>query len=343
MSAGARLVKHFGAVDDVGHWRATTEQEVRMVWRRIFNRDPEPNETQDSASRQDDEQRSHSAQPSANPPASDDQLTRAIPLHLRQALSQQRRGPATDDPQARLATLRRRRTAALYDVEQGEQAQADDNPWRQRAELLTESLATVESDRAGVLHARNEPYHPVKPVPIRDLHVDLDNDIATVTFAIGNERFRWEEPRDWAERGHQLIPGELVRVSGSTEPLLPEDVPEELRDALRAHLDLSLFVLATDLRDRSLNDEPLPTGPTLADLARPCPLCGGWTDILGRCQACARRNARVQQLDLERNRLLSERAEELEEEHRMAERLPIARRRLADIDTEIATLERGAT
>lgn len=315
-----------------------------MVWRRIFHRDSEPEKPQDSASSQDDEHASHSAQPSANPPASGEgQSARSIPLHLRQALSQSRRGSAMDNPEARLATLRQRRTAALYDVEQGEQAQADDNPWRERAELLTESLETVESDRAATLQADREPYHPVEPAPIRDLRVDLDNDIATVTFAIGDERFRWEEPRDWAERGHQVIRSDLVRISGSSEPLLPADVPEQLRDPLRAHLALSLFVLATDLRDRALNDDTLPADLTLADLARPCPACGGWTDVLGRCQACARRNARIQQLDLERNRLLSERAEELEEEHRMAERLPIARRRLADIDTEIATLERAAT
>jgi hypothetical protein len=258
-------------------------------------------------------------------------------------LAQPRRKPATDDPEARLATLRRRRTAALYDAEQGEMAQAEDNPWRERAELLTESLETVEGDRAKTLHADKEPYCPVEPVPIRGLQVDLHNDIATVAFAIGEERFRWEEPRDWAERGHQVNREDLVRTSGATEPLLPNAIPEGLRDPLRAHLDLSLFVLATDLRDRRLNDETLPADLTLADLARPCPECGGWTNALGRCQACARRNARIQQLDLERNRLLSERAEELEEEHRMAERLSIARRRLADIDTEIAMLEGADT
>ncbi|MGI8976778.1 MAG: hypothetical protein ACR2GS_08670 [Thermomicrobiales bacterium] len=313
-----------------------------MVWRRIFNRDPEPEKPQDSTSRQDEEQGSHSAQPTANPPAWDeDQSTRSIPLHLRQALTQQRRSPETDDPQTRLATLRRRRAAALHDVEQGEQAQADDNPWRERAELLTESLETIESDRSEALNVADEPYHQVEPVPIRDLDVNVDNDIATVTFAIGNEPYRWEEPRDWAERGHHMIREDLVRTSGATDPLVPSDVPEDLRDPLRAHLDLSLFVLATDLRDRALNDEPFPTDFTLADLARPCPKCGGWTDALGHCQACARRNARIQQLDLERNRLLSERAEELEEKHRMAERLPIARRRLADIDTEIAGLEKS--
>ncbi len=313
-----------------------------MVWRRIFNRDSESEKPQYSAFSQDDEHASHSVQPLENPPANEAHAARRIPLHMQQALSGQRRKPETDDPQARLATLRRRRTAALYDAEQGEMAQAEDNPWRERAELLTESLETVESDRAAVIQIDKQPYHPVEPAPIRDLNVDLDNDIATVAFDIGKERFRWEEPRDWAERGRQVIRDDLVRTSGATDPLLPGDVPAALRDPLRAHLDASLFVLATDLRDQALNDEPMPTGLTLADLARPCPKCGGWTDVLGRCQACARRHARIQQLDQERNRLLSERAEELEEEHRMAERLSIARRRLADIDTEIATLERAS-
>lgn len=311
-----------------------------MVWRRIFHRDHEAEEHKQDTPPQADNSASHSAQPSANPPAGEQTPARRLPPHMQRAIGQRQRTGA-DDPKARLATLRRRRTAARYDMEQGELAQQDDNPWKQRASLLTEALETVQSDREETINSEPGPYHPVAPTPIRDPNVSFQNDVATVTLSVGNQDFMYEEPLDWAERGHQIMRSDLVRTSGALDPLLPNDVPPDLREPLRAHLDLSLFVLATDLRDRTLNDDALPDGLTLADLARPCPQCGGWTDVLGRCQNCARRNARIQELDQERNRLLSERAEELEEEHRMAERAPIARRRLADIDTEIAALERS--
>lgn len=310
-----------------------------MVWRRIFHRDPEPDETQPPGSSDSDDPAAHSTQMSENPPTSDSPPASRVPLHMQQAISQRSR-PGQDDPEARLATLRRRRTAALYDVEQGELARAKDNPWKQRAALLTESLETVENDRAAALSAEREPYHPVEPMPIRNPQVRFADDVATVSFEIGDQLFAFEEIVDWAERGHQVVRGDITRTSGETSGLLPDNVPESFRDPLQAHLDLSLFVLATNLRDRTLNDEPMPADLTLADLAKPCPECGGWSDFLGRCQACARRAARVQRLDAERNRLLSERAEELEEEHRTAERLAIAMRRLADIDTEIAALEK---
>src|SRR5699024_302192 len=114
------------------------------------------------------------------------------------------------------------------------------------------------------------------------------------------------------------------RVQGEPETIMPDDAPAELRDALLHHLDLSLFVLATVLRDRTLDDEPLPDLLSLADLARPCPTCGGWTDYRGRCQTCARRKLRLQELFRERDRLLNKRAAEVEEQHRIVERLPLA-------------------
>lgn len=316
-----------------------------MVWRRIFHRDSEPDDTHDNTPRTAGDHQghgSHSAQPSANPPAGETQSDHAVPPHMQEALTQQpERRPRNDDPRSRLAKLQRRRTAVLYDVEQGEMAHDDDNPWKQRAALLTEALETVEGDRAETVHAGKEPYYPVAPIPIRNPEVTFQDEAATVAFDIGDQHFSWEEPLDWAERGRQVIRGDLVQTTGSIDPLLPDDVPPGLRDPLRSHLELSLFVHATDLRERTLEDDPQPSELTLAELARPCPECGGWTDVLGRCQACARRNARIQQLAQERNRLLSERSEELEEEHRMAERLSIARRRLADIDREITSLEQS--
>ena len=95
-------------------------------------------------------------------------------------------------------------------------------------------------------------------------------------------------------------------------------------------------MFASDLRDRTLDGEPVPAAATLADLARPCPQCGGWTDWRGTCQACASRAAAAASLKREERRLLDERAAEAEEQHRVAERLPLARRRLRDLDAQIA-------
>lgn len=303
-----------------------------MVWRRLFHREPDDRPPEDAAP----DNASHSAQPSANPPA-EDQQARRVPLHLQQSLSQRQRG-GTSDPHARLATLKRRRSAAIYDLEQGELAHEDDNPWKQRASLLTETLETVQHDRDEAEQIVPGPYHPLPQTPIRHVAVAIENDVASLSFTVGAEAFRYEEPLDWAERGHQVIRGELANVTGSVDTLIPGDTPEPLQTSLRNHIELSLFVFATELRERTLNEEVLPDNVTLADLAPPCPVCGGWTDFLGRCQNCARRNATLQQLDRERNRLLSERAEVFEEERRMAERLPVARRRLADIDTEIEAI-----
>jgi hypothetical protein len=104
------------------------------------------------------------------------------------------------------------------------------------------------------------------------------------------------------------------------------------------HLAASLFVFATDLRDRALNGQPLPTAPTLADLARPCDACGGWQDWHGTCPECQRRAWQRQHLDAEEERLRREREREEDERARLADRLPIARRRLAEVDAEIAAL-----
>lgn len=293
-----------------------------MVWRRMFQPDDEPEKPEDG-----DEQRAS-------------QPERAVPPHIAERLNiRPRRTGSAVDLRRRLARLKNQQEQTQYDIAQGELALEDDNPWKQRAALLTETLETVENDRQRAEQAEPEAYWPVPPTPISDIAASIENDVATVRYAVGDERFRFEEPLDWAERGHQIARTELQRVAGHPAAVMPEDVPADLRDALLAHLDHSLFVFATVLRDTQLDDEPMPTGVTLADLARPCPDCGGWMDYRGRCQACARRKMRLQDLFQERGRLLDERAAEIEEQHRMAERLPLARRRLRDIQAEIAVME----
>lgn len=249
-----------------------------------------------------------------------------------------RREGATDpDRERRLNDLRRRRQDALFDVERAEQALAADNPWQERIDLLTESLATIDAELRAVDALPAVPSYPLPPTSIRDLVATADEP-ADVAFAIGDQTFRFREEIDWDQRGGPTVRGDLRPQAGDAAALIPPETPPNLRDALLQHLTDSLLVFATDLRDRALNGEALPESPTLADLARPCPACGGWQDWRGRCAECARRDLRRQALRAEADRLEAERTAEAEERYRLADRLPIARRRLAQLDADLAAL-----
>lgn len=294
-----------------------------MAWKRFWKRsEPEPQPSDD-----------HGAGTVGN---------RQLPAHLAaQFESRAPRpgpGPEPSDPtQRRRSAMEKQRLAILYDIEQGELAMADDNPWTNRIELLTQAMGTVVDDLKTLRQIPPSPYFPVPPTPIAIDHVTTDP-VASVRFAVGSESFEFSEDPDWAERGHQMIRTELIRRKGDSARLVPDDAPPEIQEQLQNHLTDSLFVFASDLRDRALDAEPLPESATLADLARPCPRCGGWTDWRGTCQACAKRAVEEMALKREEGRLLDDRARESEERHRLAERLPLARRRLRDIDTQIAAL-----
>ena len=299
--------------------------------------------------RRHDDDEPAAAEPARAEPARSDgtahnTLGSALPTHLKRIVEERgkerasRRAATADE---RRAALQRQRLAILYDIEQGELAASDDNPWQHRIELLTEALATVEEDLRRSAETPRSPWHPLPETPVSNISVELAHDLATIAFAIGDHPFVYAEERDWAERGHQLARPELEHVTGDVAPLVPPDTPAELREPLARHLRESLFVFATDLRERTLDDAPLPERPTLADMGRPCPACGGWLDWRGRCETCTARKARQQNLRREQTRLLAERASEAEERHRLVERLPIARRRLADLDAEVAAFERS--
>jgi hypothetical protein len=251
----------------------------------------------------------------------------------------ERSRPVTTHPttERRLTELRRRRQDARFDVEQGELAAEEVNPWSERIALLTDALATIEADRQALDALPVAPVHPLPTTLIEEI-VARGDFLIEVSFRIGGEPFSYREETDWNERGGPTVRGDLRRQSGSPEALLPPDAPPVRRDALLAHLDSSLDVFATDLRDRFLTGMSLPERPTLADLAQPCPRCGGWQDWQGRCPECARRDLRRQELRAEWERLERARAAEAEERHRLVERLPVARRRLALIESELAAV-----
>lgn len=291
-----------------------------MAWKNLFRKHPEP-EPQSPAS------------------ALDQPGKREVSPHLAQVIERRTGATVERTPEQRKRdALLRQRTAALFDIEQGESALADDNPWTQRIALLGQALTTVDQDLAAAAAVPPGPYSPLPASPISVQGVVETDDAVTVTFAIGGEVFTYAEEPDWADRSRLITRSELRRRTGDPAALVPGDIAPDLREALRGHLDESLFVFASDLRDRMLDGQDLPRGATLADLAAPCPVCGGWTDWRGTCQACAHRLSGIAALKREQSRLLDERTREAEERHRLIEGLPLARRRMKDVEADIARL-----
>ena len=239
--------------------------------------------------------------------------------------------------QDRVDQLRKRRELVAFDLERAESAHRPDNPWRTRMALLDESIATIERDLADLDALRPLPALSLPPVPVEEIAA-VGGREAEVAFRIDGEAFRFAEEPDWDERGGPLVRGDLRRRAGDAARLVPADVPADRREALAAHLVGSVAVLATDLRDRAVDDAPLPGQVTLADLARPCPVCGNWRDWLGHCDTCAGRAWRRQSFLADASRLAAERDAEEEDRHRWAERLVVARRRLADLDADLGRL-----
>ncbi len=282
-----------------------------MVWKRLFGKSEPPVET---------------TPPPPQPDAS--------------GIVRRQRPAADPAMQQRLDTLRRRRDMAAYDLERAESARQPENPWQERISLLENSLATIEADLQAMDAIPPLPTFPLPETPLTDVAVSLEEPVS-VDFRIGPEHFRWEEEVDWDQRGGPVVRGQLRQVSGDVAKILPADVPPDRRDDLLRHLAESVNVLAVDLRDRSLEGEPLPACITLADLARPCPECGDWLDWLGHCATCAQRAWQRQTLRQEAARLEKEREELEEDRYKWSERLTVARKRFADVEAELAAIETG--
>lgn len=265
--------------------------------------------------------------------------SRKLPPHMQRILEERSRGieESRGSSESARASLERRRLAIQFDIDQGELAQQPDNPWSHRISLLTEAIANVEAELADARKVTPGTYAELPAIPVENVVVSSEEPY-DVRFAIADQDFRWQEKLDWIERGGLLAQPEMEHVTGDARLLLPADTPDPIRGELAQHLVNSVTAFAVALRDARLNGEPVPVNVTLADLARPCPECGGWTDYYGHCNTCAHRRATEQHLFQERQRLMKERSAEAEERHRMSERLPLARRRMADLEREIQGL-----
>lgn len=243
-----------------------------------------------------------------------------------------------DDPEARArrkARLEQRVLDLRYDIQQAESALDESNRWTGRIAELDAAIKQAGTDIEAIRTATpQEPGIPLPPWPVEVVSL-RGTEPADIRLRIGAVPFHYVEDLDWSERGHQRAPTELRRTEGDLNALMPEAVPDERRDQLREHLAHGLATLVEDLRERALDGKPLPT-LTLADLASPCPECGGWRDLRGRCPACQQREWQIGALEDDVRRLRKERVETLEEMQTLRDRLPLLRRRLADAEVEAA-------
>ena len=247
--------------------------------------------------------------------------------------------PASSDP--RVDRLRARIQALEDAIEAVERSGDPESPYQQRIAVLTAALGTVEQEigAATALPSRELPGLP--PTPITNVSVALDP-VPRVSFEIGPNRFDYAEEIDWAERGTQVVRGDLIGDLIDPVALIPGDIPADLRSELTAHLERSLFAYATDVRDRAIEGRALPESATLADLALPSARCGDWELWGGVSLRCLEHETRLRDLNAERTRLLNERGEEIEERQRQVEELPIQRRRLNQASADLRALQPDA-
>jgi hypothetical protein len=248
--------------------------------------------------------------------------------------------PSDPDKATRLVALRKRREALLHDVEAAEEAASATNRWRAEITLIDQAIEETDRDLAGIGASDSRVAGAALPAtPITDLVVVTDP-VPQVRFRIGDQEFGYAEEIDWAERGHQLARSELIRDSGDIDALVPRNLSQDQQMAIREHLQRSLFAFATDVRDRALSEQELPKA-TLADLAPPSAEYGGWLEWGGQSPVQQSEEIERTRLFAERDRLMTDRNRLIEDEAKTAEDLPLARRRLADVDREIAEFTSG--
>ena len=248
--------------------------------------------------------------------------------------------PASDERAKLLAALQKQREGILFDVERARGAFEQDNPWRQRIAIINDALTAIEAEIGSAAPLSSAPGIDLPPTPIEDVEV-VTEEPPLVSFRIGVVPFRYAEELDWAERGFQLARSDLQREEGDPEALLPAGLSDAEREELAQVLAESLFAYASELRDAALKGSPAPEGVTLASLAPSDPVHGGWREWRGGSPRLRAHETRVASLRAELERLQAERDAELEEEARWRERLPIAERRLRDIDVKIAGVLNG--
>lgn len=249
--------------------------------------------------------------------------------------------PADDARAARITTLRKRRDGVLFDVEQATLAGEAENPWLDRVATIDEAARAVEADLRRLHETRREaPGAPLPDTAVEIVAAEAEPS-PRVVIRIGGTELVYVEDLDWAERGFQIARTELHLEQGDLRSLLPADGTGSEREELVEVLGGSLFRIATDARDRGAAGGPWPAPRRLSELAVPDPEFGGWLEIDGTSPRRREHALRFAELTAELERLRAERDRELEEMARWRERLPVAQRRLRDVDEEVAAALAG--
>lgn len=253
--------------------------------------------------------------------------------------SEQRAPYIRDAEVRRLQRLLQRRRDLEFDIEQAGSARQPVNRWTERVDQLNAAIAQAQADLTAATPTHSgRPALPLAETPIETVEVRPDEP-ATVILRIGENVLEYQEELDWAERGHQISLPQIYRSEGDVLPLLPLALDESERTRLIEHLRHSFATLANDVLERTIDNEPL-RELTVADLARPCPDCGGWLDLKGRCPECTEFAWQRQQIRADLSRLIKERNDVLRDVERLRERLPVIHRQLADVEADIDELRR---
>ncbi len=273
------------------------------------------------------------AEPDAAPPPAPAVISRAkgfVPPPPRES-------PQTSsDP--RVERLLKRIQQIEDQIEAVERSGDPESPFQQRIAVHAAALETIEQEIMAETPMGSRTLPSLPATPIADIDVKLEP-VPRVSFSIGTNHFSYAEEIDWAERGTQIVRGDLIGDDIDVTGLIPDSVAPDLRDELAAHLDRSLFGFATELRDQTVEGRPLPEHATLADLAVPSIACGDWELWGGVSLRCLNHETRLRELNTERTRLLNERGTEIEERQRQVEELPIQRRRLNETISELLTIQ----
>ncbi len=245
-------------------------------------------------------------------------------------------GLSPERRQRRIGDLIRRRDGLRFDIEQGELAQAPDNPWQERMSLLQESITTIAVDRTALASLGPEPTWPVPALPVSQPTVSTTQ-TAQVSFRIGDQVFEFIEALDWDNRGGMVVRGDLRRTSGDPDDLvLGNTTPEP--QSWQPTLESALSAFALAIRDAALEGATSPNVRTLREIIREDPEVGGWTNLHGTNNVRVQRAYQRQVLRAEEERLRRELTQEDEQRRTLVDRLPVARKRLVSVNEDLVAL-----
>ncbi len=227
--------------------------------------------------------------------------------------------PATTNRLERHEALRR-------ELELAESAATDQSHWTARVNEIDEAIESleVEMKTPDARIDRSIPVLPDTPIGLEAIKPDAPS---RVQLSVNDQSLQFAEEIDWAERGTNIVRGELI-LDDHDRQRLAETLPVDDRD--RGLIETSLIELATAIRNAALEGARPLALPQLNQLLAPCPDCGDLRLWNGVCLTCAQRNHARQQLLEQRQRLFAERDIVIREREAIVEQLPILRKRVAE-------------